>query len=100
MSVAENLQKMFSLEEKVVLFTGAAGGIGRAIAAGMAEAGGKIALCDINKEQLEKVRLEIEAAGGDASCHVMNVMDKGSISGCVKEIGDKYGHIDVLVNCA
>ncbi len=100
MSVAENLQKLFSLEDKVVLFTGAAGGIGSAIAAGMAAAGGKIALCDINQEQLEKVQSEIEAAGGKASCHVMNVMDKESIASCVKEIGETYGRIDVLVNCA
>lgn len=100
MSVAENLEKLFSLEGKVVLFTGAAGGIGSAIASGMAGVGAQVALCDINQEQLEKVQSDIEAAGGSASSHVLNVTDKESISACVKEIGEKYGHIDVLVNCA
>ncbi len=100
MSVAENLQQLFSLEGKVVLFTGAAGGIGSAIASGMAAAGGEIALCDINEEQLKSVQEEIEENGGKASSHVMNVTDKESIHNCVEEIGKKYGHIDVLVNCA
>lgn len=100
MSVAENLQQLFSLEGKVVLFTGAAGGIGSAIASGMATAGGEIALCDINEEQLKSVQEEIEKNGGKASRHVMNVTDKESIHNCVEEIGKKYGHIDVLVNCA
>ncbi len=100
MSVAENLQKLFSLEGKVVLFTGAAGGIGSAIASGMAAAGGEIALCDINDEQLKMVQAGIEAAGGKSSCHVMNVTDKDSICDCVEEVGKIYGHIDVLVNCA
>lgn len=100
MSVAEKLQKMFSLEGKTVLFTGAAGGIGSAIASGMAEAGGKIALCDINKSQLEKVQSDIEAQGGTASCHQMDVTDKESIRKCVEEAVGLYGQIDVLVNCA
>lgn len=100
MSIAAYLEKMFSLEGKVVLFTGAAGGIGSELCEGLAGAGATVALCDINKEQLEAVREKIEAAGGKASCHILNVMDKESITSCVKEIGDKYGHIDVLVNCA
>ena len=100
MSVAEKLQKMFSLEGKTVLFTGAAGGIGSAIASGMAEAGGKIALCDINKSQLEKVQSDIEAQGGTASCHQMDVTDKENIRKCVEEAVGLYGQIDVLVNCA
>lgn len=100
MSIGSNLEKLFSLEGKTVLFTGAAGGIGRELALGMAKAGAAVALCDIDKQGLEEAKSEIEREGGTASAHVLNVMDKNNIKACVKEVGDAYGHIDVLVNCA
>ncbi|QHQ63085.1 glucose 1-dehydrogenase [Anaerocolumna sedimenticola] len=100
MSIGSNLEKLFSLEGKVVLFTGAAGGIGSELASGLAMAGAAVALCDIDKQRLEVVKGQIEAEGGKASTHVLNVLDKNNIKSCVEEIGNTYGHIDVLVNCA
>lgn len=100
MNVQENLKKMFSLEGKTVVFTGAAGGIGSAIAKGMAEAGAAIALCDLKYESLCRIEREIMESGGKASSHVMDVTSRDSVSAAVKEIGERYGHIDVLVNCA
>ncbi len=100
MSIGSNLEKLFSLEGKVVLFSGAAGGIGSELASGLAKAGAAIALCDIDKQKLNEVKAQIEAEGGTASTHILNVTDKNNIKSCVKEIGDSYGHIDVLVNCA
>lgn len=100
MNVAENLKDLFSLEGQVVVFTGAAGGIGSAIAEGMASAGAQIALCDINQEQLESVKNKITEAGGSATCHRLDVTDKENITACIEEIGGRYGKIDILVNCA
>ncbi len=100
MAESSYLEQLFSLEGKVVVFTGAAGGIGKAIAAGLALAGAKVALCDINQKQLEVCQAEIEEQGGSASCHLLDVTKKESIENCIKEIGDRYGTIDVLVNCA
>jgi NAD(P)-dependent dehydrogenase (short-subunit alcohol dehydrogenase family) len=100
MAIAKYLESMFSLEGKVVLFTGAAGGIGSELCRGLASSGATVALCDVNKEQLEKLQTEIEKEEGKVSSHVINVLDKDSIISCVKEVGDQYGHIDVLVNCA
>lgn len=100
MSEKSYLENLFSLEGKVVLFTGAAGGIGSELCEGMAKAGATLALCDINKQRLDELKDKITAEGGKASSHIMNVMEKASINSCVKEIGDLYGHIDVLVNCA
>ena len=94
------LEKLFSLSGKVVLFTGATGGIGSELCEGLAKAGAIIALCDINQERLEELRDKIEAEGGKASAHILNVMDRENILSCVDEVGEKYGHIDVLVNCA
>lgn len=100
MNVGENLQNMFSLDGRTVVFTGAAGGIGSAIAAGMARAGARIALCDINQEQLERVRKSITEEGGEASCHTLDVTKKERIQECVDAVVQQYGSIDILVNCA
>jgi len=100
MSVAENLEKIFSLAGKTVVFTGAAGGIGAEMAKGLASAGAEVALCDINKTALDIVASEIAEQGGKASSHLIDVTDKKSIESCIQEIGKTYGQIDILVNCA
>ena len=100
MSISSNLENLFSLKGKVVVFTGAAGGIGSELCIGMAGAGATMALCDINKESLDALANVIIEQGGEASAHLLNVMNKDNIHSCIQEIADKYGHIDVLVNCA
>jgi len=99
-SVKSYLENLFSLEGKVVLFTGAAGGIGSELCEGLAKAGATVALCDINKQKLDELKDKIESYGGKASSYALNVLDKDNINSCVNEIAEKYGHIDVLVNCA
>lgn len=100
MSVGSYLQKMFSLEGKTVLFTGAGGGIGGEVASGMAAAGAHVALCDINLEALKKRQSDIEAQGGMASIFLLDVTDRKSISKAVGDAAKIRGRIDVLVNCA
>lgn len=100
MQTGNYLEKLFSLEGKVAVFTGAAGGIGTELVKGMARAGAAMALCDIDRKRLDAVRDEIVTAGGKATSHVMNVTDKASIRSAVDEIGKTYGRIDILVNCA
>ena len=99
-TAASYLEKLFSLEGKVVLFTGAAGGIGSALCKALAQAGASVALWDINLSSLQDLLGEIVQAGGGASVHLLDVTDKENISACVEEIVRMYGHIDVLVNCA
>ncbi|NMB43257.1 MAG: SDR family NAD(P)-dependent oxidoreductase, partial [Clostridiales bacterium] len=100
MSITSYLETMFSLEGKVVMFTGASGGIGSEVAKGMAKAGAHIALCDIDLTQLTKIQKEIESEGGKASSFFLDVTDLDNINKCVDEIGAINGNIDVLVNCA
>lgn len=100
MSVENNLKNLFSLEGKVVLLTGAAGGIGEALAKGMAGVGATMCNCDINTERLKKLDEEIIQEGGKSSSYVLNVTDKVSINSCVETIIKDYGKIDVLINCA
>lgn len=94
------LEELFSLKGKSVLFTGAAGGIGSVVSEGLARAGAQVALCDLNEQPLQAVKNKIEAQGGSASVHILNVLDMESIRRCVDTVADLYGRIDVLVNCA
>lgn len=100
MDTGAYLHSVFGLEGKTILVTGAAGGIGSAISRGLASAGGEVALCGRNLEKCRILADEIAAAGGKASAHHLDVADLGSIQGCVDEVVQQYGKIDVLFNVA
>jgi len=89
-------------KDKVVLVTGAAQGIGRAIALKFAKGGAKIALNDIEpqKENLEKVKKEIEELGTEARCYFADVSKYEEVERMIKEIEKDFGRLDVLVNNA
>jgi len=91
---------MFSLEGKAVLFTGAGGGIGGEVAAGLADAGANVALCDINLEALKERQRVIQARGGKALAFHLDVTDRESIDQAVRNVAAINGRIDVLINCA
>ena len=100
MDVREKLSQLFSLEEKVVVLTGAAGGIGSVLARGMASVGADMVLCDIAENSLERLCNTIRADGGSASVCLMDMLDMDGIrEGVARIIRDK-GRIDVLINCA
>lgn len=100
MAIGENLEKLFSLRGKVILLTGAAGGIGEVLAKGLAGAGGDLALCDIARDKLKKLAEDIGAAGDSARPYELDVTDRSSIKTCVDAVIRDYGRIDVLINCA
>jgi 3-oxoacyl-[acyl-carrier protein] reductase len=89
-------------KDKVVLVTGAAQGIGKAIALKFAKGGAKIALNDIEpqKENLEKVKKEIEELGTEARCYFVDVSKYEEVERMIKEIEKDFGRLDVLVNNA
>ena len=100
MDTGTYLNSVFGLKGKVILITGAAGGIGNAISRGLASAGGEVALCGRNLEKCRALADEITAAGGKASAHRLDVADLESIRACVDEVVQQYGKIDVLFNVA
>jgi 3-oxoacyl-[acyl-carrier protein] reductase len=89
-------------KDKVVLITGSAQGIGRAIALKFAKGGAKIALNDIEiqKENLEKVKKEIEELGSQAKYYFADVSKYEEVEKMIKEIEKDFGRLDVLVNNA
>ena len=84
-------------ENKVVMVTGGAAGIGRVTAECFAKEGAKVAICDVNPETGESAA---KALGPEASFEKVDVSDSASVSNWVKGVSDKYGQIDVLVNNA
>ena len=100
MDIAKNLEKRFSLKDKVIILTGATGGIGEAIAKGLAEVGGRMVLSGTSQTKLEKLTDEIAAAGGEARGYVLNLEHKEQIKPFVDRVMEEFGRIDVLINCA
>lgn len=89
------------LEGKVALVTGAAKGIGRAIALALA-AEGAVVVVNYNgsKERAERVVEEIKALGTNGMTYQCNVANTAAADVMVKEVIKTYGHLDILVNNA
>lgn len=91
---------MDKLDGKIVLVTGAAQGLGKAICDTLADNGVQIVATDKDKEKLERTVSEITAKGNAAVGYQINVSDPSSIKEVVKQTLEKFGKIDVLVNNA
>lgn len=86
-----------SLKGKVALVTGASKGIGKAIAAGFAEAGAKVMLSSRKREQLEAAVADID---GETAVFAANAGDLEAAAACVDATIDTFGGLDILVNNA
>jgi 3-oxoacyl-[acyl-carrier protein] reductase len=91
---------MKSLENKIALVTGAARGIGQAIALQLASDGADLALCDVKTEWLEETAAKVKALGRRAETYAMDVADGAAVTAAVVKIAEDFGQIDVLVNNA
>jgi 3-oxoacyl-[acyl-carrier protein] reductase len=91
---------MFSLRDKVALVTGASQGIGRDTALALAEAGAKVAVAARNEEKLTALVADIAAAGGTAVAVKMDVADAEQVKAGFKQVLEKFGRLDILVNNA
>ena len=100
MDIRGNLEKMFSLEGKVIILTGATGGIGEALALGLSRAGGNMILTGTREEKLQEVCDRIRAEEGAAQPFLLDMRKKEELQPFVDAVMKQYGHIDVLVNCA
>ncbi len=90
----------FSLEGKVALVTGAAYGIGFAIAEALASAGAKIAFNCRSQHHLDEALAEYKAKGIEARGYICDVTDEAGVGAMVADITRELGSVDILVNNA
>lgn len=88
------------LKDKVAVVTGAAGGIGLAIAKSFANSGVKVCLVDIQKDALESAVAEIIENGGQADFVVADLSLENDIKNLPKQVSEKFGKTNILVNNA
>jgi NAD(P)-dependent dehydrogenase (short-subunit alcohol dehydrogenase family) len=85
------------LNNKGAVVTGAASGIGKAIATAFIEEGAGVILCDVNAKAVEAAATEL---GARAIGRVADVSDESQVEGALRAACDAFGSLDIVVNCA
>jgi 3-oxoacyl-[acyl-carrier protein] reductase len=88
------------LTDRVAVVTGAAVGIGRAVALALARFGADLAVCDRDADNLDGVAKEIDGLGRRVVSAVLDVRDDGQSAAFLATVTEKLGKVDVLVNNA
>lgn len=88
------------LAGKVALVTGASGDLGRGIAVALAGAGADVALVARNADKLEQTRALVESIGHRAVSVPADITDPARVIDAVREVADRLGPVDVLINNA
>ncbi len=95
-----NIIEEYKLENKTAIITGAARGLGKAIATGLAEAGADIVIPDIDYEEAKKTAAEIKQLEVESLALKTDVTSEKDVKNMVSEVIDKFNGIDILVNNA
>ncbi len=88
------------LKDRVAIVTGAARGIGKAVALTLIREGAKVALVDVERERLEALKEDIEKKGGQAAAFVCDITKSSEVLAMVQQALANFGRIDILVNNA
>jgi len=91
---------MSYFEGKVAVITGAGSGIGRALATALNAAGCTLELSDINLESAEQTRSQLARQELDCRCERIDVSDRLQVEQWAGNIGNRHGHVDIVVNNA
>jgi 3-oxoacyl-[acyl-carrier protein] reductase len=88
------------LKNRVAIVTGAARGIGKAIALAFIREGAKVAIIDSDEERLEILKKEINKENKEAMTIFCDITKSSEVNGMVDQVRKRFGRIDILVNNA
>ncbi len=89
---------MFRLDGRVALVAGAASGIGRSAAQGLAAAGAMVVCADVNTEGAARTAAEIREQGGAADSIALDITEEASVARAVEQVRERHQRIDILVS--
>ncbi|NQT47025.1 MAG: 3-oxoacyl-[acyl-carrier-protein] reductase [Candidatus Omnitrophica bacterium] len=88
------------LEDRVVIITGGARGIGKEVAGLFVSEGAKAVICDVNPQDLENSQKDLSANGAEVMALQIDVTKADQVEDMVNKTLDKFGKIDILINNA
>jgi 2-dehydro-3-deoxy-D-gluconate 5-dehydrogenase len=91
--------KLFDISGRVALVTGGRRGLGLSMSEGLAAAGAKLA-CVGASDQCEELRKRVDSLGGEMAYFQADLSDRSQRSGLVDRVVERFGQLDILVNCA
>jgi NAD(P)-dependent dehydrogenase (short-subunit alcohol dehydrogenase family) len=94
------MTQLLSLEGKTAVVTGGTSGIGRALSLGLADAGADVVATARRQQQVDETANEIEARGRKTLRQASDVCDRASLETLLAATLDRFGKVDILVNCA
>lgn len=89
-----------NIQDKSIIITGGGQGLGRAMAINLAKNGAKLALVDLNEEQLRETVKLVEQAGSTAKYYLANVTNEQEVEDTFNQINDDFNGFDGLINNA
>ena len=93
-------RNLFNLTDKVVLISGAAGGLAGETCLGMADFGATLFLADIDQIGLTRISDKLEKTGRSIASQAVDITDTLSVESLMNAVGDRFGRLDVMINFA
>jgi gluconate 5-dehydrogenase len=99
LDVERDLSKLFDLSGQTAFVPGGTGGLGEAIAWGLAQSGAAVAVAGRERNKADDLAAALTKAGHRAAATFFDATDVGEIGRAVDQVAGDFGHIDILANC-
>jgi 2-dehydro-3-deoxy-D-gluconate 5-dehydrogenase len=96
----KSLVELLSLQDKVVIVTGGAQGVGLGIVETLSAAGAHVVVADVNRTEAEKVAAAQRSQGRTTTALEVNVADEASVQALIRQVMEQHTRLDILVNNA